>query len=170
MKSPVVTLVFAAAALAAISVTSLRAQTGPRRTVVPISLLAIAIQDLEFPDVLPGVPKSVSVHDPAHSALFEIQGQPIASVRVELVLPGALTASGGALLPVVFGAGDGFAGYSRGDAPPGLTFNPHAPLITTLSGTGQIYVRLGGTALPGRPQGGGVYRATIILTVYDLGT
>ncbi len=170
MKSPAVTLVCAATVFAAISVTSLRAQTGPRRAVVPISLLTIAIHDLEFPDVLPGVPKTVSVHDPAHSALFEIQGQPNASVRVELVLPAALTSSGGAVLPVAFGAGDGFVGYTRSDAPPGHAFNPQMPLITTLSGTGQLYVRLGGTALPGRPQSGGIYRATIILTVYDLGT
>jgi hypothetical protein len=170
MKNPVVTLTLAAAALAALSVTSLRAQTGPRRTAVPISLQAIAIHDLEFPGVLPGIPKSVSVFDPFHSAIFEIQGQPNASVRVELVLPSWLTTSGGDMLPVVFYAGDGFAAPTRGDSRLGVSFDPHLPLITTLSGTGQLYVRLGGTALPGRPQVGGTYRSTIILTVYDLGS
>jgi hypothetical protein len=170
MKSPVAILTLAAAALAAGCVTSLRAQAGPRRVAVPISLLAIALNDLEFTGVLPGIPKSVNVHDPRYSALFEIQGQPNASVRVELVLPGALSASAGAMLPIVFGPGDGFADYSRGQTPLGVTFNPYAPLISTLSTTGQIYVRLGGTVLPGRPQNGGEYRATIILTVYDLGT
>jgi hypothetical protein len=170
MKRPL-TLTLATAAIAALSVTSLRAQAGPRRVVVvPVSLLAIALNDLEFTGVLPGVPKSVNVHDSRYSALFEIQGQPNASVRVELVLPGTLSSSGGAMLPIVFGAGDGFADYSRGHSPLGVTFNPHAPLIGTLSSTGQIFVRLGGTALPGRPQSGGEYRATIILTVYDLGS
>jgi hypothetical protein len=170
MKSPVATLAFAAASLAALSVTSLRAQAGPRRAAVPVSLIVIAIHDLEFPGVLQGIPNIVNVHDASHSALFEIQGQPNASVRVELVLPSALTSSGGALLPVTFGAGDAFASYTRGDSPLGMTFDPHTPLVTTLSSSGQIYLRLGGTAQPGRPQNGGIYRAAILLTVYDLGS
>lgn len=170
MKNPVVTLTLIAAALTAVRVTSLPAQTGPRRAAVPIALMAISLHDLEFSGVLQGVPKSVNVHDSRYSALFEIQGLPNASVRAELTLPSALSASSGALLPIVFSAGDGFADYSRGQTPLGVTFNPHAPLISTLNGSGQIYLRLGGTVLPGRPQNGGAYRATIILTVYDLGT
>ena len=171
MKYPVVTLTLAAAVLAAVSVTSLRAQTGPRRAAVPISLLAIALNDLEFTGVLPGIPKSVNVHDPRYSALFEVQGQPNASVRIELELPGTLTlSSGGAMLPISFGAGDGFADYSRGNSPLGRVFDPHAPLISTLSTTGQIYVRLGGTVLPAHGQDRGAYRSVIILTVYDLGS
>jgi hypothetical protein len=89
---------------------------------------------------------------------------------VEFVLPTALIGAGGALLPVSFGPTDGFADFSRGRPPRGVAFNPHAPLISSLGPNGRIWVRLGGTVLPGRPQAGGAYSATIFVTVYDIST
>lgn len=148
---------------------ALRAQARTR-VVVPPPLLALALHELSFGSVFPGIPSSVPVHDPRHAGLFQIQGPVEAAVRVELILPAALAADHGALLPISFGPGDGFADFSRGRPPRGLLFDPHTPVIGSLGPNGRLYVRLGGTVLPGRPQAGGEYRATIFMTVYDLGT
>lgn len=149
----------------------LPAQTPPRlRVVVPRPLLALALNDLTFGSVLPGIPVTVPVHDPRNAGLFEIQGPEESSVRVEFALPAALVADGGALLPIQFGPGDGFADFSRGRPPRGQLFDPHTPVIGTLGPNGRLFLHLGGTVVPSRPQQGGVYRATISMTVYDLGT
>jgi len=169
-----------AIALLAVSMTTpwcasaLRAQAltqgcAGRCPVVP-PLLVLALNELSFGTVFPGIPSSVSVHDPRKAGLFQIQGPAGACVRVELILPSALAAAHGALLPVRFGPGDGFADFSRGRPPRGLLFDPHTPVIGGLGPNGRLYVRIGGTVLPGLPQAGGVYRATIFLTVYDLGS
>jgi hypothetical protein len=145
----------------------LRAQVRP---VATPPLLALALNDLDFGSVLPGIPVSVAVSDARHAGLFEVRGPAGASIRVEFVVPGALTASGGALLPLVFGLRDGHADFTRGGPGGGLSFDPHAPVIGSLGPDGTLYLRLGGTALPARTQTGGDYRATIFMTVYDLGS
>jgi hypothetical protein len=131
-------------------------------------LHALALNELDFGTVFPGIPASVSASDPHHAGLFQVTGPKGASVRVEFVLPGAL-AAGGALLPLAFGPRDGYADFSRGRPPRGLSFDPHAPVIGSLGPNGSLYLRLGGTALPERTQPGGEYRATIFMTVYDVG-
>lgn len=143
----------------------LRAQTGPKRVVVVPPLVAVAVHDLAFGTVLPGIPVSVSVGDPMHSGQFEVTGPAAASIRVEFTLPGALT-SGGGLLTVAFGSGDGYAAFT----PLAQVFNPHAPLLGALGPSGQLFIRLGGTVYPGHAQTAGVYSATITMTVYDLGS
>ena len=133
-------------------------------------LLALSLNELNFGTVFPGIPSSVSPSDPRSAGLFEVQGPPGACVRVELILPAALAAGGGALLPVAFGPRDGYADFSRGHPPRGQIFDPHAPVIGALGPNGRLFLRLGGKALPARSQPGGDYRGTIYLTVYDLGT
>lgn len=161
----------AASAMVALRVSSLSAQVRRAAVVViPTPLLALALNDLEFSTVLPGIPLSVPVFDQRHAGLFEIEGPVDASVRVEFALPAALTADHGALLPVRFGPEDGFADFSHGHPPRGLVFDPHGPVISTLGPNGRLFVRMGGTVLPARTQAGGAYRATISMTVYDLGS
>ena len=133
-------------------------------------LHAFALNELDFGTIFPGIPKSVSASDSHHAGLFQIQGAKGASVRVELVLPSALIAEDGARLTVSFGPRDGLADFHGDRAPHGLSFDPQAPVIGTLAENGKAYLRIGGTVLPARPQSGGTYRATIFLTVYDLGT
>ncbi len=141
-----------------------------RTPVAPVQpLLALALNELNFGNVFPGIPSTVPVFDPRNAGLFEVQGVPGTSVRVELVLPGALSSASGALLPLSFGPRDGFADFSRGRPPRGLVFDPHAPVIGALGPNGNLYLRLGGTALPVRGQAAGAYRGTIFLTVYELG-
>jgi hypothetical protein len=148
----------------------LPAQALPAPPPAPAPLLAVALQDLTFVEVFPGIPRSVFRHDPRHAGLFELQGPPEASVRVEFVLPTALLANDGTPLPILFGPEDAFADFSRGRPPRGRPFDPHGPAISTLGPNGRLYLRLGGTVQPAPLQPGGTYRATIVMTVYDLGT
>ena len=132
-------------------------------------LHALSLNELDFGTILPGIPSSVSASDSRHAGLFQIQGAEGASVRVEFVLPAALTAEDGARLPVSFGPRDGLADFHGDRAPRGQPFDPRAPVIGSLAENGKAYLRLGGTVHPARLQSGGRYRATIFLTVYDLG-
>jgi branched-subunit amino acid ABC-type transport system permease component len=121
-------------------------------------------------DGIPGIPRIVLFGDSQHAGLFEIRGPSGASVRADFLLPDALIADiGGQPLPVTFGPADGLLTQTR-NVLVGLPFNPQGPVVTSLSGLGRIYLHLGGTANPGIPQTGGAYRATIVLTVYDLGS
>jgi hypothetical protein len=157
--------------LAAVSTVTGRAVPleGQQRVVVPEPLMAIARNDLTFGTVLPGINVTVPARD-IHSGLFEIAGPSGASVRVEFNLPANLVASHGAFLPVAFGAADGYASFRVGVPGVGQFFNPHGPLIGALDPHGKLFVHIGGTAMPNRPQPGGAYRAIIYLTVYDLGS
>lgn len=133
--------------------------------------MAIAIQGLTFGTVLPGVMTTVSAADPHRAGLFEVRGAAGASVRLEFVLPTALQhENSSAFIPVQFGPGSATAGFGRGIGDQFVIFSPLAPLLNPLSAEGRLYIRIGGTAVPGLPQQGGEYRATIYLTVYDLGS
>jgi len=134
-----------------------------------MGLQVLAHNDLTFGTVLPGIPVHVTPGDALRAALFEIQGPSGAAIRIELALPDAMTANEGARLPLFFGPESGAFGLTRGPHE-ALDFNPINPLITTLSNEGRLYVRLGGTAQPSRPQDGGSYRGTILLTVFDIGS
>jgi len=149
-------------------VSPLRAQAGPKRVVPVVPLVALAINDLSFGTVLPGIPSSVSVGDAHRAGRFEIDGPAGASIRVEFILPAALVA-GGAVLPVSFGAGDGRAVFSSGSTP-AIPFDPHSPLIVALGSDGRLFVVLGGTVIPARTEAGGAYSATITMTVFNLGS
>ncbi len=147
-----------------------RAPARPPSTLIVTPLHAVALNDLSFGTVLPGIPLSVPVGDP-RAGEFEILGSVGESVRVEFGLPLALTAHDGTLLPMTFGGSDGFGSYSRGHhGVPGFVFDTHAPVITTLGPDGRLFLRMGASVFPGRPQVGGGYRATITLTVFDLGS
>jgi len=160
----------AASAVAPGLASPLRAQAFPSHRKPRPPLLALALNDLSFGMVLPGIPSSVHVRDPRHAGLFEIQGPSGACVRLEFVVPTALASEQGALMPISFGPGDGFADFSRGRPPRGRLFDPHRPIVESLGPNGRLYVRLGGTVRPGRPQASGTYSATISLTIYNLGS
>lgn len=135
----------------------------------PRPFVAIAHRDLTFGEVLPGINTTIRSDDPRQSALFEVQGQANGSVRIEFLLPSALTSPSGAELALAFGHGDGQADFSHGRFR-GVRFDPRSPLIASLGPNGKLYVKLGGTVLPTINQPGGVYTATISITVFNLGT
>ena len=133
-------------------------------------LTAVAVSDLSFGTVLPGIPASVKPFEQHHAGLFEIEGPRDASVRVELILPPALLNEHGDHMTINFGPRDGFADFSHGHPPHGVLFDPHPPVIGALGPNGRLFVWLGGTVSPAVPQAGGRYRASITLTVYNLGS
>jgi hypothetical protein len=134
----------------------------------PRTLTAMALRDLRFGTLLPGIPMSVLYDDVHRAGLFEVWGERSASVRIELTLPPSMTTSSGYELPLFFGPGDGAFAHDRG-RPHGIPFDPRAPLVAILGASGKLYIRLGGTALPDRMQATGEYSGTISLTVYDVG-
>ncbi len=137
--------------------------------IVPRPLVANARRDLSFGTVIPGIPATVRTTDVRYSGLFEIHGAKYETVRIEISLPPTLQCPTGDELPVSFGPGDGAAATDRGRFH-GVAFDPRQPLIATLGANGKLYVRLGGTAEPIRSQPDGTYRATITLSIFDLGS
>jgi hypothetical protein len=155
----------AAGCLALLGAVSPVAAQGVSRLHVPPGLSVVPRGSLTFKRVFPGIPVSVPALDPL-AGRFEIKGPPSASIRVELILPDAMTTDGGARLALTFGARDGVVDIA---AAPGQVFNPHAPVVGSLGADGRLMVHLGGTALPTREQVKGIYKATIFLTVADVG-
>lgn len=127
-------------------------------------LVAVGNQDLRFGLVLPGLASSITRFDAVNAGKFEIRGQRRVEVHIEFTLPLALVNGTGATLPLLFAADDG--GFS---ATPAIgssqAFDPHQPLVTSLSASGRLYVSLGGTVRPTSLQQFGVYQATITMTV-----
>lgn len=120
-------------------------------------------RDLAFGTVLRGVPTIV---DPLvrSAGRWEIRGESGAEVRIDVILPLALTNPDGAELPLTFGSADGaFSFHPQGRG--AQVFDPELPVITIFDKRGKIYVFLGGTVFPDRLQPVGAYSATIPLTV-----
>jgi len=136
---------------------------------VPRPLVVIARRDLRFGTVVRGVQSTVLTSDVRYAGLFEINGAKHEAVRVEFILPTSLTSGDGHELPVSFGSSDGAAATDMGRFH-GVPFDPRQPLIATLGANGKLYIRLGGTAFAAYGQAPGTYRATIFLSVFDLGS
>ena len=127
-------------------------------------LRAMGIQDLDFGTILPGVPTTVLRTDPLNSGQFEIRGQRLTEVLVDLVLPPDLVGPSGLSIPLVFGPGS--AGYSStGAIGAQLGFDPDVPQALTLPGNGRDTIFLGGIALPPAQLAAGTYSATITVTL-----
>ncbi|HEX2637470.1 MAG TPA: DUF4402 domain-containing protein [Gemmatimonadales bacterium] len=132
-------------------------------------LSALSRQMLDFGTLFSGTPASVSRFDALHAGQFELRGAKGTEVRVDLGLPPVMTAAGGAKLPLKFTAGDG--GYARdGIIATASPFDPRAPLVTTLSENGRLYLFLGGTATPAAKQSAGTYAGTVTVTIAYTGS
>jgi hypothetical protein len=164
--------VLAASVALGVGAAPLRAQalSGHPREHPGLPLHALALNELDFGTIFPGIPASVSAFDGHHAGRFQVRGHEGTSVRIELVLPSALLAEGGARLTVTFGPRDGFADFSGEHEGHGVRFDPHAPIIGSLGEEGRLNLRLGGTVRPDVAQPGGAYHATIFMTIYDLGS
>ena len=154
---------------ATVDVCSVTAQSDASGHFVPRPLVVVARRDLRFGTVIRGMPSPVLTSDVRHSGLFEINGARHESVRIEFLLPTSLTSVDGHELLIAFGPGDGAAATDMGRFH-GVPFDPRQPLIATLGANGKLYIRLGGTALANHGQAAGTYRATIFLSVFDLGS
>ncbi len=122
--------------------------------------------DLNFGDIFPGVPKTVSKTTPGFAAEFYVSGTPGAEVTVDFTLPTYMS-SGFHNMQMVFTKTDCAMDSS---ASPDQTNPQHNNLdpwhtITYRLGSGGLTIWLGGMAIPKLSQDQGSYTATIVLTV-----
>lgn len=124
----------------------------------PISVTGAV--NLSFGNVFPGVPATVALTD-AGAGRYDVAGAASAPVTLSFTtLPGNLT-FGANNLPVVF-----TSGYNATNTAAGATsFAPAGGATTALSGTGALFVFLGGTVTPAVNQAAGTYTGTITLQV-----
>lgn len=124
----------------------------------PISVIGAV--NLSFGNVFPGVPATVALTD-AGAGRFDLAGQASTPVTMSFTaLPGNLT-FGANNLPVAF-----TAGFNTTNAPAGATpFTPGSGASTSLSGTGALFVFMGGTVTPTVNQAAGTYNGTVTLQV-----
>lgn len=124
----------------------------------PISVIGAV--NLSFGNVFPGVPATVALTD-AGAGRFDVAGQASAPVTMSFTaLPGNLT-FGANNMPVVFTAGFNTTNAAAGATP----FTPGSGAATSLSGTGALFVFMGGTVTPAVNQAAGTYNGTITLQV-----
>ena len=124
----------------------------------------IGTQNLNFGNVIPGIPTTVLKSNAANSGQFRITGAGFfRSVTVRLTLPVVMNGPAGATMPISFASTD--AGISwQGTIGSQTTFDPNAPFTYTLwLGSGTVF--LGGRVNPAPAQPAGNYTGTITLTV-----
>jgi len=120
--------------------------------------------DLNFADVVAGVPTAITRKDAHRAGAFWIRGTANAEVLLTLALPPFLGGPAGAKLPITFGSDD--AGFNWQQQPGQATgFNPAVPRIARLGTNGHGWVFLGGTVRPDMGQRAGSYLGTVVLTV-----
>jgi hypothetical protein len=119
--------------------------------------------DLEFGNVFPGVSKSVA-RTVAEAGAFTVLGQASSTVYLNFTLPSNLE-FGANNMPITFSTTD--AGSNTTDNQGAATaFDPSEDdYQRTLSGSGELFVWIGGTVNPTESQVAGAYSADITLTV-----
>lgn len=160
LMQPSLALVALIAGLATVATAQSNSGSITATAVVQQPINVLGASDLDFGNVFPGVPKSVALAD-AGAGRFDVTGQANATVNLTFtVLPTDLN-NGGNLLPVSF-----TSGYNTANAPGGATsFAPGSGASTSLSGTGALFVFLGGTVTPAVNQVAGTYNGTVTLQV-----
>ena len=156
--------------IAGAAITLLLASTGEAQTqsatiqatatvMQPINVVGAA--NLAFGNVFPGVARSVAVNAAA-AGRFNVTGQASTAILITFVLPANLT-SGANNLPIGTWTGH----HNTVNNPTtGTNFTPSAATTNaTFSGTGQLFVFVGGTVTPATNQVAGVYTGTIQMTV-----
>ncbi len=129
------------------------------------------VNDLNFGDGLPGVPKTVSKVTPGAAAEYSVSGTAGEEVLIDFTLPSHLTHNSDLLL-ISFSTTDCAIDSSDGgnqSNPAWNNQNPHTTLTATL-GTGGLTIWLGGTISPKFTQPQGAYSGSIIVTVSPSGT
>ncbi|HXE58367.1 MAG TPA: DUF4402 domain-containing protein [Gemmatimonadales bacterium] len=124
-------------------------------------LTVVGAQNLSFGNVFPGLNKTVAVTD-AGAGRFDVAGQANANVSLSFVLPSNLSDGSGNLLPIGSWTGE----HNTTGTATGANFTPSAGATnTTLSGTGNLYVFIGGQVTPAVNQPAGLYSGSVQMTV-----
>ncbi|MGH7585843.1 MAG: hypothetical protein ACREMH_06320 [Gemmatimonadales bacterium] len=131
------------------------------QAIVQQPLNVTAGNNLDFGNVLPGVPKSVAATD-AGAGTFRIQGQSSFEVALTYTLPTNLVDA--SLNNLLIGTWSGLHNGTNSTA--GATsFSPGGVANVDVYGTGDIWVFLGATVTPGVNQVAGTYTGTVQLDV-----
>lgn len=168
MKASVLTAVLFGAGASTASAQT--AQGSIQATAQVLTALSVrSAGDLDFGLVVQGISKSVNASAPAagtSSGKFTIAGQAAQPVNVTFTaLPANLT-SGGNTLPITYTGIHNTTNSAAG----GTAFTPSTGVPSTpLSGTGNLYVFMGGTVTPGGTQASGNYSGTVTMQVAYVG-
>lgn len=124
------------------------------------------VNDLEFGDVFPGVPKSMDKSQ-LGAAEFSVTGNAGDEITIEFILPNYMTTSSGHSMRLVFSsddlAMDSSASPSQG-TPLADDLNPY--IVQTYGvGANGLSIWLGGKVVPALVQQPGDYTADITITV-----
>ncbi len=175
-------LALVAMTLALVSASPVSAQyvaNGLATADVMASLAVIAVQDLQFGNVLQGVAKSVTNDDAANAGIFTITGAAGAGINVAIALPEYMaTATGDDRMAIAFGANDCSIDSTVNVDPSAFgsgwqNINPYSlPNMITVGTVGQpqTAIFLGGRVIPSIDQTAGAYTGDIIVTVAYNGT
>lgn len=120
-----------------------------------------AVQPLDFGNLLPGVPETVTVDDAWRRA--EVGLVASGNVTIRVVVPAALVSRDGARIPLTSRFGDGVVRYKNDRL---ATFDPNQPVRVRIPpGHGTASVLVGSTANTSSTQPAGVYTATMVVVV-----
>lgn len=124
-------------------------------------------QDLNFGELLSGIPTTIARTDALNSGQIVIRGARGTDIEVTLLLPDDLVGPGGATIPVSFPPG------SAGFAPFFFifiqqAFDPGVPNTFRIGFFGQSAIYLGGTATAPLQSPAGVYSNTVTAVVANL--
>lgn len=168
MKASVLTAVLFGAGASTASAQTAQGQIQALAQVLT-ALSVTSGDNLNFGLVVQGLSKSVDASAPAAgttSGKFSILGQATQNVSITFTtLPANLT-SGTNNLPITY------TGIRNTDNTPtgGAAFTPSTGVASTpLSGTGNLYVFLGGTVTPSGTQASGSYSGTVTMQVAYVG-
>lgn len=130
-------------------------------------LQVVGDQDLNFGELLTGIPTTVTRTDALNSGQIIIRGPRGTDIEVTLLLPNDLVGPGGATIPVSFPPG------SAGFAPFFFiffqqAFDPNVPNTFSIGFFGQVAIYLGGTATAPLQSPAGVYSSTVTAIVANL--
>lgn len=160
----------------------LAALAAPRLAQAQVSALITATADVNntaltianqqailFGTVIAGTPTSINPQTSASAGYFVIQGARRAEISITFTLPAELRAGTGPFtIPLAFGA---TAACARDRLPQSACtpFNPATGLVDRIRNqnppNNHFHVWLGGTVTPAAGQMGGVYTATVTMTV-----
>ena len=120
-----------------------------------------AVQPLDFGELIPGVPESVSADDAWRRAEVNITATGNFTIRV--MVPAELVSRSGARIPLTFRYGDGVVRFKNDRL---ATFDPNQPVRVRIPpGHGAASVHVGATANTSTTQPAGVYTATMVVVV-----
>lgn len=159
-----------AAASAAAQSTAAASLAVTGKVVTPIAVAVTA--PLDFGGMFAGTAKTVSP-DGTTSGRFNVSGEGGAAISLTLQMPAAVTASGGATIPLsawtyVMGSTAALTGVT----PVNFNGTSGSPISATFggtSGTSHLYFGVGATATPSASAVGGTYSATGQITVAYVG-